>query len=75
MIRVLEIMKIGNGRTALVCDMFEDKVVTNRISSNIGYFDSFVVEKPKYCFSQPTTRNIVLFGSGDYSSVNKIRFV
>ena len=75
MINVKEIMRVGNNVKVLVCDMFADEEIKDTLKSNIGSHKRFEVEKPKYCFSNPVTRNIVLFGDDDYSNINNVQFI
>lgn len=74
MIEVKEIFKVGKN-TVLVCTLFDDEEITDTIESNIGRHTQFSVETPKACFSTPTTRNIVLFGNGNYDAIKSIWFV
>lgn len=75
MIEVKEVLKVGESTTVLICGMFADDDIRATIESNIGKHKSFVVEDAKHCFSKPTTRNVVLFGSDDYSTIKEIKFV
>lgn len=72
---VKEILKVGTNATVLVCPLFSDEEIKDAIASNLGLHTNFVVEEPKYCFSEPTTRNIVLLGSENYDAIKTIRFV
>lgn len=75
MIEVKEILKVDKNITVLVCSMFADDEISATIESNIGEHKFFVVEDAKHCFSKPTTRNIILLDSNDYSTIREIRFV
>lgn len=75
MIAVKEVFKINKNATVLVCDMFSDDVIKEKIQSNMGQHEKFEVETPRYCFSEPKTRNIVLFGHGDFSDVKTVKFI
>lgn len=62
MLNVRETHPLGTGKWILFCDMFDDDVVTDQLSVNGRIFskDEFQVEKPRGCFSDPKSRNIVL---------------
>ena len=75
MINVKDVMKVNKNMSVLVCDLFPDEDVTKTIESNIGKHTNFNVEKVMNCFSQATTRTIVMFGDDDYSGINTIKFV
>lgn len=72
---VKEILKVGTNATVLVCPMFADEEIKDTMESNCGRHTDFAVEEPKYCFSEPATRNIVLFGNENYDAIKTIRFV
>lgn len=74
MIKVKESIKLHNKATVLVCDMFPDEDIKGTLISNVGKHTKFEVEKPKNCFTVAKTRNIVLFGSDDYSKITTIKF-
>ena len=75
MINVKETFKLNTGETVLVCEMFEDDIVTNKIESNVGDITGFEVEKPKNCFGTSMTRNIVVFNLPNECVVNNLMFV
>lgn len=75
MTNVKQVLKVGENITVLVCDMFSDEEITRQVKTSAGIHSRFEVENPKFCFSNPTTRNVVLFGSDDFSSVESIEFV
>lgn len=74
MIKVLETVKLNTNATILVCDMFDDKIATKTIKSNIGLHSSFAIETPQECFSKPKTRDVLVYG-GDFSKIKEIEFV
>lgn len=74
MIGVKEVLKVDKNTTVLICDLFTDDEIRANITSNIGPLRSFVIEEAKHCFSNPKTRNIILFGSDDYSAIKEIQF-
>ncbi len=61
MIKVLENIK-GKNITILVCNWFDDKIVTDILQTDAGCFNStiFEVSPMNFCFSKPTTRHIVI---------------
>ena len=75
MINVKETIELNKNHTILVCEMFEDSLVTDRIKSNIGVHESFEVEKTKLCFSNPATRNIVMFNDPDSKNIKRLQFL
>lgn len=75
MIKVREVFKINGEATVLVCDLFSDSEIGSVIQSNIGQHVNFEVFPIKACFSQPKTRNILVFGNEDYSKIATIEFV
>ena len=74
MINVKETLRVGNGITVLVCDMFSDEDIKRTLESNIGQHTKFKVEGVKNCFSKPTTGDIVMFGNEDYSRIRTVEF-
>jgi len=75
MIKVKETFELNSEATVLVCEMFEDDIITTKIKSNIGHINRFEVEKIKNCFSVPATRNIVVFNLLKGDVVKNIEFV
>jgi hypothetical protein len=75
MIEVKEVLKVDQNTTVLICDLFADDEIRPNITSNIGPLPSFVIEEAKHCFSNPKTRNVILFGNDDYSAIKEIQFV
>lgn len=75
MIRVKETMKLNNNYTVLICDMFNDNIVTDKIESNLGIHENFEVEGVKACFSIPKSRNIVIFDNLEGNDIRAIRFL
>lgn len=75
MIDVKETLKVGTNATVLVCALFSDEEIKPTIESDLGKHTNFFVEEPKYCFSEPTTRNIVLFGNENYDAIKSIKFI
>ena len=75
MIAVKEVFRLNDNATVLVCDMFSDEDVKNTLQSDWGTHKKFRVEKPKNCFSEAKTRDIVLFGKDDYSKITGIKFI
>lgn len=75
MIKVKEILKLNNDMTILVCDVFEDDIITKTIESNVGKHNKIEVEKISACFSKPQTRNIIVYGLEDHSNIDRIRFI
>lgn len=77
MVKVNEAWKLQENSIVLVCDMFEDDIITNKISTDIGEFEkpSFSVEAAKKCFSEPKTRDIVLHTKKDCANIRNIEFI
>ena len=77
MIAVKEMMKMESGMPVLVCDLFKDEDVTNRIRTDIGVFDSpeFAVGTVTACFAPPTTRTILLRTHKDCSGIKSVEFI
>lgn len=71
--KVLEILNLDR-KKILVCEIFEDDIITNKLQINNMTVDKFVVEPVKNCFSIPTTRNIVL-SNYDGDKITDIEFV
>lgn len=74
MVKVKEVLKVNKNTAILVCDMFSDADVKSVIRSNIGVHKRFEIEQVRPCFSNPTARNIVLFGSEDHAKITEIEF-
>lgn len=77
MIKVKEVWKLQEDAIVLVCDVFGDNVITNKISTDIGEYEkpSFSVEAARKCFSEPKTRHIVLHTKEDCSNIRNIEFI
>ena len=62
--------------TVLVCEMFDDSEVTDKIVTNAGIFvkPDFEVENVKACFGTPTTRNIVIKRTNFDSKIEEFKF-
>lgn len=71
--KVLEILNL-NQKKILVCEIFDDDIITNKIRINNMTVENFVVETVKNCFSIPATRNIVL-SNYDGDKITDIEFV
>lgn len=77
MIKVIERLKTESLYTVLVCDLFSDDVITNRLKTDIGIFEesSFAIGDVKSCFSQPTSRTILLRTDKDCSEISEVEFI
>lgn len=77
MLTVKDSFEINNKITVLVCDMFTDDVVTNTLQTNEGLFarNEFAVEKVKYCFGTPTTREIVIRKTNLTGKIKSVDFI
>jgi len=75
MINVKETIELNRNCTILVCEMFEDGLVTDKIRSDVGVHESFEVEKLKLCFSVSATRNIVMFNDPNSKNIKEIQFL
>ena len=75
MINVKEMFKLNTEATVLVCEMFNDDIITKKIHSNVGLISRFEVEKAKNCFSASATRNIVAFNLPEGYIVKNFEFV
>lgn len=53
---------IEKGFTVLVCEAFDDEIITDRLLTNVKIFEigEFTVEKAISCFGKPQTRNILI---------------
>ena len=74
--KVLDKIKTRD-RTVLICELFNDDVVTDRLKTNIGIlnYDEFKVEQPRGCFSKPKASMIILKGNIDTSKIEEIDFI
>ena len=72
--KVLEIFEISNA-TILVCDLFDDSVVTDTLVTDVGIFnkEEFEVERATACFSEPKSR-IVGIRKNNLPPIHEIRF-
>lgn len=75
MITVKETFRIKGNTTVLVCDVFEDSEITKTIQSNAGTHVSFEVLPVRNCFSEATTRNIILFDNKENTNIEEITFI
>ena len=77
MIKVHEIINLNNGMPVLICDLFQDDVITDKLSTNIGDFlkKDFSVGQIHYCFSKPKSRTILLRTMRDCTEIHSIKFV
>ena len=77
MINVKEIIEMESGFPVLVCDLFDDKDVTNQVKTSIGLFDKsdFAVGAATACFAPPSSRTILLRTTEDCSGIKEIEFV
>ena len=75
MISVKETIRLDKRIVILICEMFDNKIVTDTISSNIGLFKDFEINNVKACFSIPTTRIITVFTKEDCSNMKSIDFI
>ena len=77
MIKVLDRLMVKSDTPVLVCDLFDDDVITNRLKTDIGIFDetSFSVGDVKSCFSPAISRTIMLRTDNDCSQINEIEFI
>ena len=75
MVIVKESFAINNA-TVLVCEMFDNDIVTDQLITSVGNFKKgdFVVEDSKSCFSNPSTRNIVIKRVSLSNQIDKIAF-
>ena len=75
MIAVKDTLQL-KGITVLVCELFGDDVVTDKLETDAGVFSGgdFVVEDNKDCFSAVNTRNIVIRKAVIPQKINQIRF-
>ena len=62
MISVKEILNLRDEFTILVCDTFDDEIITDSLLINkcLFYKNEFEIEKNKSCFSKPNTRRITI---------------
>ena len=74
MIKVLDRIKTKSGLILLVCEMFSDNIITNRIMTNVENYDLFSVDPIMECFSKPKSRTIVL-RQEDVKNMNEIKFI
>lgn len=74
MIKVLDRIKTKSGLILLVCEMFSDNIITNRIMTNVENYDLFSVDPITECFSKPESRTIVL-RQEDVKNMNEIKFI
>jgi hypothetical protein len=63
MVEVLETMQLNNGKTVLVCKMFSDENVTDKVKIGDTIAKNFSIEQVRACFSAPKTRDIVVVGA------------
>lgn len=77
MIKVKDRLRIKSSNPVLICDLFADDVITNRLKTDIGIFEesSFAIGDVKSCFSQPTSRTILLRTDKDCSKISEVEFV
>lgn len=77
MIKVIEKLRITTENPVLVCDLFEDDVITNRLKTDIGIFGetSFSVGDVKSCFSPAASRTILLHTDQDCSTISEVEFI
>ena len=77
MINVKDILKMRSGMPVLVCDLFDDNVVTNKLKTDVGVFSKsdFSVGTVTACFSPVSSRTILLRTKRDCSGIKKIEFV
>ncbi len=77
MLSVIETHLLEKGKWILICDMFNDEVITNQLSVNGQLFSKtdFEVERPKDCFSLSATRNIVIFTDMRCENLKSVSFV
>ena len=74
MIKVIEVFEISNA-TILVCDLFDDSIITDTLITNIGVFnkDEFAVEHATACFGEPKHR-FVGIRKKNLPIIHEIRF-
>ena len=72
--KVFEIFEVSNA-TILVCDLFDDSVITDTLITDVGIFNKgdFEVERPTACFSKPKVRFIGI-RKKNLPPVHEIRF-
>ena len=72
--KVIEIFEISNA-TILVCDLFDDSVITDTLITDVGVFnkDEFAVEHATACFSEPKQR-FVGIRKKNLPIIHQIRF-
>ena len=77
MLKVHGVMKLENGMPVLICDLFQDNEVTNKLSTDIGEFseNEFAIGQIRSCFGPPKTRTILLRTHEDCSKIKNISFV
>ena len=73
-INVTEVFEISSA-TILVCDLFDDSIITDTLITDIGVFykDEFAVEHPTACFSEPKQR-VVGIRKKNLPIIHEIRF-
>ena len=73
-INVIEVFEIPNA-TILVCDLFDDNVITDTLTTDIGIFnkDEFAVEHVTACFGEPKQR-IIGIRKKNLPAIHEIRF-
>lgn len=72
--KVFEIFEVSNA-TVLVCDLFDDSVITDTLITDAGIFNKgeFEVEHPTACFSEPKQRFIGI-RKNNLPIIHEIRF-
>lgn len=77
MLQVKEVWKLQEDKVVLVCDVFRDDIITNRIFTDVGEYEGsrFRVGIVKKCFSEPKTRDIILHTKEDCSIIRNIEFI
>ena len=73
--KVLEVFPVKKGIWNIVCDIYKDSEITEKIQTDIGAFDSssFWCENVMNCFTEAKTRGILL--QTNKKEVHKIKNV
>ena len=77
MSKVVERFRLNSGEPVLICEWFDDDVITKQIKTDIGLFTEpeFALGTVTACFAPPTTRSIVIRTQKDCSKIKEIEFV